>query len=243
MLSQAGKEIMIKSVTSAIPMYVMNCFKLPVGLIDNLNSLMAKFFWENTEGRGNCSTSLLGVPVLLQVMVCVVFDIEDYRRIMAFIQRVEWTPPQTGFVKVNCDAAWKQGSRDGATWVIIRDSRGSFMGARFKRLQWVSSSLIAEAQTLRDGLHFAWHLRVRNVELESDSKQLIHILRREQHIPSEVEVIIGDILHLTKYMEVKFQYVKRSINNAAHVVAHWDHRGVLEAEWLSTPPVWPLPAL
>ncbi|GAA0166060.1 hypothetical protein LIER_21307 [Lithospermum erythrorhizon] len=40
MLSQAGKEIIIKSVTSAILIYVMDCFKLPVGLIDNLNSFM-----------------------------------------------------------------------------------------------------------------------------------------------------------------------------------------------------------
>ncbi|GAA0156000.1 hypothetical protein LIER_13598 [Lithospermum erythrorhizon] len=99
------------------------------------------------------------------------------------LQQQEWTPPQTGFIKV-------------------------------------SGSFIAEAQALQDGLQFAWHLRVRNVELESDSEKLIHILRREQQVPSEVEVIIGDILHLTNYMEVKFQYVKRSINNAAHVVAH-----------------------
>ncbi|GAA0170413.1 hypothetical protein LIER_40954 [Lithospermum erythrorhizon] len=49
-LSQAGKEVLIKSVTSAIPNYVMNCFKLPVGIIDNLNSVMAKLFWANAEG-------------------------------------------------------------------------------------------------------------------------------------------------------------------------------------------------
>ncbi|GAA0167178.1 hypothetical protein LIER_43781 [Lithospermum erythrorhizon] len=48
-LSQAGKEVMIKSVTAAIPNYVMNCFKLPVGIIDNLNSSMTSFYWENAE--------------------------------------------------------------------------------------------------------------------------------------------------------------------------------------------------
>ncbi|GAA0179658.1 hypothetical protein LIER_30000 [Lithospermum erythrorhizon] len=50
MLSQAGNEVMIKLVTSSsISIYVMNCFKLPMGLIDNLNTLMAKFLWENTK--------------------------------------------------------------------------------------------------------------------------------------------------------------------------------------------------
>ncbi|GAA0168567.1 hypothetical protein LIER_23254 [Lithospermum erythrorhizon] len=50
LLSQSGKEIMIKSVTSAIPIFIMNCFKLPVGIIDSLNSSMAKFYWGNADG-------------------------------------------------------------------------------------------------------------------------------------------------------------------------------------------------
>ncbi|GAA0170020.1 hypothetical protein LIER_24375 [Lithospermum erythrorhizon] len=49
LLSQASKEVMIKAVTSAIPIFVMNYF-ISVGIIDNLNSLMAKFFWCNAEG-------------------------------------------------------------------------------------------------------------------------------------------------------------------------------------------------
>ncbi|GAA0162175.1 hypothetical protein LIER_39363 [Lithospermum erythrorhizon] len=38
LLSQAGKKVMIKAVTSAIPIFVRKCFKLSVGIIDNLNS-------------------------------------------------------------------------------------------------------------------------------------------------------------------------------------------------------------
>ncbi|GAA0174440.1 hypothetical protein LIER_27830 [Lithospermum erythrorhizon] len=49
LLSQEGPEVMIKSVASAIPNFVMNCFKLPVGIIDALNSLMAKIFWANSD--------------------------------------------------------------------------------------------------------------------------------------------------------------------------------------------------
>ncbi|GAA0166457.1 hypothetical protein LIER_21606 [Lithospermum erythrorhizon] len=48
--SQVGKEVMVKSVTSMIPNFVMNCFKLPMGIIDDLNRKMAKFFWGNGDG-------------------------------------------------------------------------------------------------------------------------------------------------------------------------------------------------
>ncbi|GAA0147477.1 hypothetical protein LIER_07165 [Lithospermum erythrorhizon] len=51
LLSQAGREVMVKSVTSAIPNFVMNFFKLPMGIIDDLNKTMARFFWANGEGE------------------------------------------------------------------------------------------------------------------------------------------------------------------------------------------------
>ena len=45
LLSQADREILIKSVAQAIPVYAMNCFLLPLGLCDDINSMMGKFWW------------------------------------------------------------------------------------------------------------------------------------------------------------------------------------------------------
>ncbi|XP_075649960.1 uncharacterized protein LOC142620482 [Castanea sativa] len=45
LLSQAGREILIKEVIQAIPTYAMSCFKLPKGLIKELKSLVRKFWW------------------------------------------------------------------------------------------------------------------------------------------------------------------------------------------------------
>ncbi|CAN0903445.1 Uncharacterized mitochondrial protein AtMg00310 [Linum grandiflorum] len=49
-LSPAGKEILIKSVGSAFPSYVMNCFYLPSSLCRKFNNIIGRFWWSNNDG-------------------------------------------------------------------------------------------------------------------------------------------------------------------------------------------------
>lgn len=44
-LSRAGREVLVKAVVQAIPMYVMQCFKIPEGVINNMVSLCRNFWW------------------------------------------------------------------------------------------------------------------------------------------------------------------------------------------------------
>ena len=44
-MSQAGREILIKTIIQAIPTYTMSCFKLPKGLIREIEILIRKFWW------------------------------------------------------------------------------------------------------------------------------------------------------------------------------------------------------
>ena len=46
MLSQSGKEILVKEVACTIPTYTMQRFKLPEELCEEINSALAKFWWE-----------------------------------------------------------------------------------------------------------------------------------------------------------------------------------------------------
>jgi len=51
LLTDAGKEILLKTVIQAIPIYTMSVFRLPKTLLKGINSLMGKFWWgfkENT---------------------------------------------------------------------------------------------------------------------------------------------------------------------------------------------------
>ncbi|GKA03165.1 hypothetical protein Tco_0675946 [Tanacetum coccineum] len=45
LLSQAGREILIKSVIQAIPSYAMQCYLLPKGFLDKLLTHIRRFFW------------------------------------------------------------------------------------------------------------------------------------------------------------------------------------------------------
>ena len=45
LLSQARGEILITAVIQAIPTFTMSCFKLPKGLINEIESLIRKFWW------------------------------------------------------------------------------------------------------------------------------------------------------------------------------------------------------
>ena len=51
-ISKVGREVLIKMVAQVIPTYSMSLFKLPNSICDNINSMMAKYWWgQNQEER------------------------------------------------------------------------------------------------------------------------------------------------------------------------------------------------
>lgn len=51
MLSTAGKKVLVKAVAQAIPNYSMSCFLLPKLFCDDLNKLIASYWWSGDEGE------------------------------------------------------------------------------------------------------------------------------------------------------------------------------------------------
>ena len=51
LLSQAGKEVMIKAVIQSIPTYSMSVFRLPLGLIKDIEAMICKFWWGNQDNK------------------------------------------------------------------------------------------------------------------------------------------------------------------------------------------------
>lgn len=51
MLSIGGKEVLIKVVLQAIPMYAMSCFLLSSYFCKELKSVIARFWWQKSAGK------------------------------------------------------------------------------------------------------------------------------------------------------------------------------------------------
>ena len=49
LLSQAGREILIKAVAQAIPPYSMSCFRLLAKLCNDLEAMVRRFWWSNNS--------------------------------------------------------------------------------------------------------------------------------------------------------------------------------------------------
>ncbi|KAL9663876.1 hypothetical protein QQ045_019269 [Rhodiola kirilowii] len=52
LLSVAGKEVLIKSIIQAIPVYAMSCFKMPKRIFDCWNSVVSSFWWKGKMKAG-----------------------------------------------------------------------------------------------------------------------------------------------------------------------------------------------
>ena len=44
-ISQARREVLIKAIIQAVPTYAMGCLKLPMGLCNEIEVLIRKFWW------------------------------------------------------------------------------------------------------------------------------------------------------------------------------------------------------
>ncbi|RLN12088.1 hypothetical protein C2845_PM09G16130 [Panicum miliaceum] len=107
-----------------------------------------------------------------------------------------WRRPPNGHVKVNTDGAYIAADSSGATVVVIRRADGSFLAASAQGLDSVASTLLTEAEALRDGIWLIPEGTLEWVIVETDSKELVSLWRSRGMDRSELTVILSDVQEL-----------------------------------------------
>ncbi|KAL6218517.1 hypothetical protein ACLB2K_011727 [Fragaria x ananassa] len=129
-----------------------------------------------------------------------------------------WSPPPVGWVKVNSDAAWLPSSSAGLG-VIIRDSSERVIGGLAEAAV-IPSVEGAEAEAILRGVELAISLNLKQIIVESDSKQLISELLsssvRSWRTYPALETIRRRSLMFDR---CTWNWTPRSTNQAAHHAA------------------------
>ncbi|KAL6289403.1 hypothetical protein ACE6H2_006913 [Prunus campanulata] len=131
-----------------------------------------------------------------------------------------WRKPPYGMFKVNCDAAWVSQSQMGGVGWVVRDSFGWMVHAGGKGNVRGASTLVMEAEAIREALMACVHGGLSKLEVEYDSLLLIRMLCGDWKIDTSVEAIIFDIKQLVVHLQqCVFMYAPRLCNKAAHKIA------------------------
>ncbi|XP_050238008.1 uncharacterized protein LOC126687490 [Mercurialis annua] len=126
-----------------------------------------------------------------------------------------WRPPEVGWVKCNVDAALF--GDDIGIGCVVRDHFGAVVQAKKMVIQGTFSPRTAEAIGIREVL--SWLKGWSKLIVESDAMDVVLGIRNPDREDSDV--VVCDCADMAKqFHNLKFCFVRRSANRAAHVMAH-----------------------
>ena len=131
-----------------------------------------------------------------------------------------WSPPPPGWIKLNFDAAIREGKTSVA--VVDRDQEGICV-ATWAEQRIPGSPLFGEASAALMAIQKAAEVGFKNVVIEGDAWNVIEPLRNQVAAPYwSIKSVVEDILYLAKgFDNVNFSFVCREGNEAAHLLARW----------------------
>ncbi|GAA0152538.1 hypothetical protein LIER_10993 [Lithospermum erythrorhizon] len=91
--------------------------------------------------------------------------------------------------------------------MVARGDQGRFIAAKFKHFPCLTSSLVAKAMALHEGVEMAINYNWRTVEIESDCKNLAMAVNGLMGIPLKIDVLLANIHLFSRSLEVQFRFV------------------------------------
>ncbi|CAL9231933.1 unnamed protein product [Arabidopsis halleri] len=133
--------------------------------------------------------------------------------------RAKWKPPQPGWVKCNTDGAWNAESTNCGIGWILRDHEKNVLWLGARSLPRVGKVLEVEVESLRWAVLSMARFNYRKVIFETDSQQLVSLIRGEKE-NNHLNPIIQDIKHLLQqFEEYKVVFTFREGNGVADRIA------------------------
>ncbi|CAN6571026.1 unnamed protein product [Malus baccata var. baccata] len=150
---------------------------------------------------------------------------------------VSWSPPGSGFIKINVDASWNARECVGFVGVVARDDQGRFMAACRKNISALSVAM-AEAKAILHGCSLGRFMGWNDIIIESDSLDSVSCLQDLNSMGSwDAFPLLAKCTSLGKaFQECRWSWVPRSANKAADSLASRQCREVCDFVWVNRPP-------
>ncbi|KAL9683228.1 hypothetical protein QQ045_015047 [Rhodiola kirilowii] len=142
----------------------------------------------------------------------------------------DWKKPPVGFIKLNCDASWKN-SEGGGIGIIARDSGGTTVAVRALKRSEACSSVVCEGLALLESFKLAETLSEKKVIFESDCAEIVKWLNNcPEGSVAQQGWFKASLQILQRHMEWKVFLIRREANIVAdHLAKH-----VTEHNWCWT---------
>ncbi|XP_052491369.1 uncharacterized protein LOC128043148 [Gossypium raimondii] len=147
-------------------------------------------------------------------------DSLEKRDLNRALEKKRWSPPQESFMKINFDGAYDKGKNQSGVGIVARDSNGTILFSYSEIHFGIPSAFAAEAIACRKGVQMGIRRGWRHLILEGDSLTIVKKCKSKSQDRSMVGVYIFDIQQEIYGLEnIRFQYIPRSANGLAHIIA------------------------
>ena len=132
----------------------------------------------------------------------------------------QWTPPVSGVFKANVNGAVFKDHSSAGIGVVLRDDKGSVIGALSQRIYASLGPFKAEAKAMEAAMLFAKDMGIHDIVFKGDSLQVINFLKGSSLVPLVVaNVLEGILFHLQIFHSLCFSHIRKAGNKTTHLLA------------------------
>ncbi|CAJ2653897.1 unnamed protein product [Trifolium pratense] len=153
-------------------------------------------------------------------------DIDNYTRHPLNTRRCDtifigWKRPREGWIKLNCDGAFKNSLGLAGCGGLFRNSGGRWIKGYARKIG-TCDALSAEMWGMYLGMKLAWSQGFHHLEVESDSKSLVDMITRKVKSNGNPPTLVRRIQELLKLnWQVHFNHTWREGNRSADWLANF----------------------